>query len=86
LIQGDVAKTQYTVQPDDSLWLIARNNNMLTDEVIAGNPGFTEDTVLQIGQKINIVKVQPYLTVLSKGTKVVNEVIPFDVVTKQIQN
>ncbi len=81
-----MAKTQYTVQPDDSLWLIARNNNMLTDEVIAGNPGFTEDTVLQIGQKINIVKVQPYLTVLSKGTKVVNEVIPFDVVTKQIQN
>ncbi len=82
LIKGDVAETTYTVQKDDSLWLIARKNNMLTDEVIAGNPGFTEDTVIQPGQKIKIVRTQPYLTVLSKGTKVVNEVIPFDVVTK----
>jgi len=54
---------------------------MLTDEVIAGNPGFTEDTVIQPGQVIKLVKVQPYLTVVSKGTKVVNEVVPFDVVT-----
>lgn len=82
LIRGDVAETKYLVQPNDSLWLIARKNNMLTDEVIAANDGFTEDTVIQPGQEIKLVKVQPYLTVLSKGTKVVNEVIPFDVVTK----
>lgn len=81
LIKGDIAETNYTVQPNDSLWLIARKNNMLTDEVIAGNPGFTEDTVIQPGQEIKLVNVQPYLTVLSKGTKIVNEVIPFDVVT-----
>ncbi len=82
LIKGDVAESNYVVEPNDSLWLIARKNNMLTDEVIAGNPGFTEDTIIQPGQEIKIVKVQPFLTVLSKGTKVVNEVIPFDVVTK----
>lgn len=82
LLKGDVEETSYTVQKDDSLWLIARKNNMLTDDLIAGNPGFTEDTVIQPGQKITIAKVEPYLTVISKGTKVVNEVIPFDVVTK----
>jgi murein DD-endopeptidase MepM/ murein hydrolase activator NlpD len=82
LIKGDVAEKVYTVEPNDSFWLIARKNNMLTEEVIAGNPGFTENTIIQPGQEIKIVKVQPFLTVQSKGTKVVNEVIPFDVVTK----
>jgi len=82
LIKGDIAEREYKVEPNDSLWLIARKNKMLTDEVIAANPGFTEDTVIQPGQVIKLVKAQPYLTVLSKGTKVVEEVIPFDVVTK----
>ncbi|HHV64306.1 MAG TPA: peptidoglycan DD-metalloendopeptidase family protein [Peptococcaceae bacterium] len=82
LLKGDVVESIYTVEPNDSFWLIARKNNMLTEDVIAGNPGFTENTIIQPGQKIKLVKVQPYLTVISKGTKIVNEVIPFDVVTK----
>lgn len=82
LIKGDVAEREYKVEPNDSLWLIARKSKMMTEEVIAANPGFTEDTVIQPGQVIKLVKAQPYLTVLSKGTKVVEEVIPFDVVTK----
>jgi murein DD-endopeptidase MepM/ murein hydrolase activator NlpD len=81
LVKGDVKEAQYTVQQNDSLWSIARKNDMLISEVIAGNKGLTEDTVLQLGQVINIVKTEPYLTVLAQGTKVVNEVIPFDVVT-----
>lgn len=82
LTKGDAAEKNYTVQENDSLWLIARKNNMLTDEVIAANPGFTEDTIIQPGQQIKLVKVEPYLTVISKGTRIVNEVIPFDVETK----
>ncbi len=82
LLKGDAVETTYTVQKDDSWWLIARKNQMLTNEVLAGNPGFTDNTVIKPGQKIKIVKVEPYLTVLAKGTKVVNEVIPFDVETK----
>ncbi|AFV01627.1 MULTISPECIES: peptidoglycan DD-metalloendopeptidase family protein [unclassified Dehalobacter] len=82
LVKGDVAETTYTIQEDDSLWLIARKNNMLTDEVIAANPGFTEDSVIQPGQKIKLVQTKPYLTVRSEGTKVVSEIVPFDVVSK----
>jgi len=82
LIKGDMTENTYTVQKDDSFWLIARKNGMLTNEVIASNPGFTEDTILQPGQKLKIVKVEPFLTVISKGTRVVNEIIPFDVQTK----
>ncbi|RNC28811.1 MAG: Murein DD-endopeptidase MepM [Candidatus Dichloromethanomonas elyunquensis] len=81
LVQGDVTETKYTVQQNDSLWLIARKNDMLVSEVLAGNQSLTKDSVLKLGQVVNIVKTQPYLTVLAKGTKVVDEVIPFDVVT-----
>ncbi|MHB8077199.1 peptidoglycan DD-metalloendopeptidase family protein [Desulfosporosinus fructosivorans] len=81
LKQGDVRQEEYVVQPDDSWWLIARKNEMRTSEVLAGNPGVNEDTVLQIGQTINLVKVFPYLTVIAEGIRTETETIPFDVVT-----
>ncbi|WP_139314392.1 M23 family metallopeptidase [Desulfosporosinus metallidurans] len=82
LKQGDVRQEEYVVQPDDSWWLIARKNEMRTSEVLAGNPGANEDTALQIGQTINLMKVFPYLTVIAEGVRTETETIPFDVVTK----
>lgn len=55
---------------------------MLTKEVLAGNPGMDEDTTIKVGEKLNIVKVEPYLTVVSKGIYTGTETIPFDVTTK----
>ncbi|MHB8077270.1 peptidoglycan DD-metalloendopeptidase family protein [Desulfosporosinus fructosivorans] len=81
LKQGDVRQEGYVVQPDDSWWLIARKNEMRTSEVLAGNPGVNEDTILQIGQTINLVKLFPYLTVIAEGIRTETETIPFDVVT-----
>lgn len=82
LLDGNITETEYVIQPNDSWWQIARNNDMLIEEVLAGNPGFTEDTIIKPDQVIKIVRAEPYLTVISKGTKVVNEVIPFNVVTQ----
>lgn len=82
LKQGNVQKEEYTVQKNDSWWLIARKNDMKTAEVLAANPGATLDTKIQPGQKIYLEKVTPYLTVVSKGTRTDEETIPFDVVTK----
>jgi len=81
LLKGDAVEKEYTIQKDDSFWLIARKNDMLVEEVLAANPGFTEDTIIQPGQVIKLTKVEPLLTVVSKGTKVVKETIPFDVKT-----
>lgn len=81
IIQGDITVTNYTVKQDDSLWLIARQNGMFTDEIIEANPNLSEESILQPGELIKISKVEPYLTVISKGERVVNETIPFDVVT-----
>lgn len=82
LIDGKTATKDYTVQTNDSWWLIARKNNMLTDEVLAGNVGATKDTKLKPGQVIKLVNVTPYLTVVSQGTYTGTETIPFDVITK----
>ncbi|HVJ48010.1 peptidoglycan DD-metalloendopeptidase family protein [Desulfitobacterium sp.] len=82
LKQGNIQKQEYTVQASDSWWLIARKNNMKTLEVLAANPGTTLDTKIKPGQKINLAKVTPFLTVVSKGTRIDQETIPFDVETK----
>ncbi|MBC2728383.1 NlpC/P60 family protein [Desulfosporosinus sp.] len=82
LMNGKIATKEYTVQANDSWWLIARKNDMLTDEVLAGNPGANEDTKLQPGQIIKLVSTTPYLTVVSEGTYSGSETIPYDVVTK----
>ena len=82
LVDGKVRTQDYTVQPNDSWWLIARKNNMMTKEVLAGNPGATEDTKLKPGQIIKLVDTTPYLTVVSQGTYSGPETIPYDVVTK----
>lgn len=82
LKQGNVQKEEYIVQPNDSWWLIARKNDLKTVEVLSANPGATIDTVIKPGEKIFIEKVTPYLTVVSEGTQVDKETIPFDVVTK----
>lgn len=82
LMDGKIRTKEYTVLPDDSWWLIARKNDMLTDEVLAGNPGATEDTKIQPDQIIKLVDSTPYLTVVSEGTYKGPEAIPYDVVTK----
>lgn len=82
LIDGKIRTRDYTVLSKDSWWLIARKNNMLTDEVLASNPGATKDTKLQPGQTIKLVDSTPYLTVVSQGTYAGSETIPYDVVTK----
>lgn len=81
LKDGKIVTKEYTAQPNDSWWLIARKNNMKTKEVLASNPGMTEDSKIQTGQKIKLVSVSPYLTVMSKGVLTSTEVIAFDVVT-----
>ena len=81
LIDGKISKTEYIAQANDSWWLIARKNDMKTKEVLAGNPGMTEDSKIQPGQKITIVSSSPYLNVMSKGILTSTETVPYDVVT-----
>jgi len=82
LKKGNLQKVEYTIQENDSWWLIARKNDMKTKEVLASNPGTNEDSILKPGKKIILEKVTPYITVVSEGVRTETETIPFDVVTK----
>lgn len=82
LMNGKLSTKDYTVQANDSWWLIARKNNMLTDEVLASNPELNIHTKLVPGQVIKLVNSSPYLTVVSQGTYSGSETIPYDIVTE----
>jgi murein DD-endopeptidase MepM/ murein hydrolase activator NlpD len=79
---GKVTAVEYTVEKNDSLWTIARKNNMYTKDLLAANPDITEESILQPGQVLKLSAAVPYLTVISKGQRTVKETIPFDVDTK----
>jgi LysM repeat protein len=53
----DVETEDYTVQPNDTLYTIALRRDLYWDEVAAVN-GFNENTVLQIGQVIQVPVVE----------------------------
>ncbi|AHF07230.1 hydrolase [Desulfitobacterium metallireducens DSM 15288] len=82
LIDGHLTTKEYTVQKNDSWWLVARKNDMLTKDVLAGNPGMTESSPLKPGQVIKLVDTTPYLTVISKGTYTETQDIPYNTETK----
>ncbi len=53
----------YTLVPGDNLWLIAEKNKMTLEELAKINPDITEDTVLQIGQELNVTVDKPAVSV-----------------------
>ena len=51
----------YTVKAGDVLGSIAADHNLSTKDLLALNSGLTEDTVLQIGQEINVTVQKPII-------------------------
>lgn len=82
LIKGNESLREYTVEANDSLWLIARKNNMLIEDVLNSNSNLTKDTALKPGQKLKLASIAPYINVISKGEYSTTETIPFNVITK----
>ena len=76
LTTGNENPQKYEVKEGDSLWIIARRNDMYVDDIKKANHLEGED--LQLGQELVLLKSQPYINVISKveGQKV--EVIPFE--------
>lgn len=67
---------KYIVKEGDSLWLIARRNDMYVDDILKANRLETEK--LSLDQELILVKSKPYINVLAKveGEKI--EEIPFE--------
>jgi murein DD-endopeptidase MepM/ murein hydrolase activator NlpD len=77
MVRGLDKIVQHTVEKGDSFWTIARDNNMTVSELMAANPDLDEDEYLQPGQKINLVKSEPLLNVVTTLTTTVEEKVPY---------
>ena len=80
---GTLEKELYSVQAGDVLGSIAVSHNLKTAELLALNPDLSEDSVLQIGQQINVTVEKPLVNVQVVQEKLVNETIDYENIEKE---
>jgi len=61
-VGSPVTKT-YTIATNDTLYKIAANADITVEELLEANPGITLDSVLRVGQDINLTVLEPFLSV-----------------------
>lgn len=66
----------YSVQPGDSLWTIARKNNLYVSDIVQSNH-IQEDSLLALGQKVFLNTPTPLISVIAKVQGQANEPIPY---------
>lgn len=71
----------YKVQPGDSLWTIARKNDMYVSDIVKSNQ-IQEDAILALGQALYLNKPTPLVTVVAQVQGQGNEVIPYQTITQ----
>ncbi len=77
LLKGPLEKKEYTVQKGDVLGTIASKHGMTVQQLLAVNPGLKEDSVLQIGQKVNVTAYAPLVEVITEKEVFKKETIPY---------
>lgn len=80
---GAEANETYIVKSGDVLGSIAQTHNLTTAELLALNPSINANTVLQIGQEINVTVDKPYVTVKAVYEKKTLEPIDYEEVVKE---
>lgn len=71
----------YTVKQGDSLWSIARANDMYVTDIVASN-NIREDSILALGQSIILSKPTPLITVVAEVQGNENVAIPYETITQ----
>ncbi|MCM3694000.1 peptidoglycan DD-metalloendopeptidase family protein [Neobacillus niacini] len=64
LQKGTLEEKKYIAQEGDVLGTIANNHGLTLDQFLGLNPGLTEDTVVKIGQEVNVTALKPYLEII----------------------
>lgn len=80
---GTLEDDIYIVQPGDVLGTIAQAHGLKTKEILALNPSITENTLLQIGDELNVTIYEPIVKVIVEEKTMVKEEIPFETETKE---
>ncbi|MDA8234368.1 MAG: peptidoglycan DD-metalloendopeptidase family protein [Clostridia bacterium] len=82
LRNGRNKKVIHVVKQGDNLWTIARANDLRVKEILAANPQIKSDK-LDLGQELNLVKVEPLVNVVSVIKASTTEEIPYQIKVKQ---
>ncbi|KKM10266.1 hypothetical protein SY88_14455 [Clostridiales bacterium PH28_bin88] len=85
LLNGTTRVEKYTVKSGDSLWAIAKNQNMQVQGLLDANPQLTSDK-LSIGQELNLVKPDPQVHVAVSYRRTITEYIPYPIKVKNDAN
>jgi len=78
LEKGSLEEAKYKVKEGDVLGKIASAHNLKTKELLAINPGLTDDSLLQIGQELSVTVLKPYVQVIIEKEQFKKETIPFE--------
>jgi murein DD-endopeptidase MepM/ murein hydrolase activator NlpD len=77
LQKGTLVDQKYKVQDGDVLGSIANNHGLKLAQLLALNPGLTEDSVLKPDQEVNITVPKPYVDVIVEKEVNQKEGIPY---------
>ena len=77
LQKGTLEEKKYIVQEGDVLETIAANHGLSQADILALNPGLTAETLLKIGQELNVTVLQPYVAVIVDKEANLKEEIAF---------
>lgn len=76
---------EYTVKNGDTLWTIARDNNLTVAELKEANSQLKGD-LLNIGQKLYLKRIEPLLTIVYTQTVTLTEQIPYTTIYENDYN
>jgi len=63
LTKGTYKQVIHTVQEGDCISCIASKYGITSKDIYANNPGLTEDSLLQLGDQLNVTAIRPLVTV-----------------------
>jgi murein DD-endopeptidase MepM/ murein hydrolase activator NlpD len=78
LRRGTDRRESYLVSRGDSLWTIARKNNMTVTEIQSANPQLGQSDRLKPGDELNLVVSEPLVNVSVTQSVVLTERIPYE--------
>ncbi|MBN6187272.1 peptidoglycan DD-metalloendopeptidase family protein [Aneurinibacillus sp. BA2021] len=73
---------KHTVAEGENLWNIGPKYGLTWKDLLAMNPGLTEDTLLHIGDTINVQAKKPKITVISKQEVAETVAVPYPIQAK----
>ena len=81
--KGTLTDKIHTVETGDTLFSIVKQYDLTLDQLLEINQDLTEESVLQLGQEINVTAYAPFVDVVVKQEKQVEEVIKFETIVEE---